>query len=146
MPWILWISLSFSHKSLMAVRILHDWIIHPTSLCMSFLPRPCSHLTSPSCRMFQIQNMDYTWHWCHWHWHDIPRAHSEWLCPHTSTSPGPPAQQDTDSWQRDISFYLHYYKGHSLALWSWLCGSRWIGEAPRHSSGCCFGDAGCSPH
>lgn len=83
-------------------------------------------------------------HW--WHWHIVPHAHSEWLCPHTSMSPGPPALQDTDSWQQDVEFYLNYYKGHNLALWSWLCGSRWIREAPRHSSRCGFGGAGCSPH
>lgn len=134
------------------MRILHKWIIHPTSPCMSFLPA-----LQPS--YFSIlQNVPNTehglhgvvltqrhcWHW-HWHWHSVPHAHSEWLCPHASMPPGPPAQQDTDSWQWDTRFCLHCYKGHSLAFWSWLCGQRWVREASRHSSRRGFGGLGAAP-
>lgn len=42
--------------------------------------------------------------------------------PQTSRSPGPPAQ-DTDSWRRDIKFYLHYSKDTG-----WLYGAGCVAQ------------------
>lgn len=133
----------------MAVRIPSDRRIHPTSLCMSFLPGTCSHLTPPSCRMFQIQIGDCTWLGSHRGTgatgtaSPVPTASG--CAPTPACHQGHQHGRTPTAGSRTSSFICIIYKGYSLALWSWLSGSRWIREAPGTPQDVALGMLGAAP-